>query len=122
MRGVNLKGLLSHHVPRGFLVVLESLGLVNFLHLGGETVLTGEDEERRVVELLRDSDLLNLLAEVLLEPIGKWLVHFLQLLGLLLGGFIRSFENADIVFSNRFDLAFLVLSQVLGSELINRVV
>lgn len=122
MRGVNLKRLLSHHVPRGFLVVLESLSLVNLLHLGRETVLAGEDEERGVVELLRDSDLLNLLAEVLLEPIGKRLVHFLQLLGLLLGGFIRAFKNADIVLSNRFDLAFLVLSQVLGSELINGVV
>lgn len=101
---------------------MESLSLVDLLHLGGETVLAGEDEERRVVELLRDSDLLNLLAEVLLEPIGKWLVHFLQLLGLLLGVLIRAFENADIVLSNRFDLTFLVLSQVLGSELINGVV
>jgi len=122
VRGVNLKRLLSHHVPRSFLVVLESLSLVDLLHLGGETVLAGEDEERRIVELLRDSDLLNLLAEVLLEPIGKWLVHFLQLLGLLLGVLIRAFENADIVLSNRFDLTFLVLSQVLGSELINGVV
>jgi len=102
-------------------LVGKGLGLVDLLHLSRVSVLVGEDEERGVHQLVRDGDLLNLAAEVLLVPVSKRLVHFLELLLLLLGNLVVLLENLNRVFGDGIDLSLLVLSQVLEDKLIDRV-
>jgi hypothetical protein len=86
--GIDLHGFFGEHVAVGFIVVLESLGLVYFLHGGGISVLGSQDEEGVVNQLVGDHNLLDIFAEELLPPVGERLVHFLELLELLLGHLI----------------------------------
>ena len=88
MAGVQLEGLLGEHVRWSLLTVAESLCLVDFLHLCGVTVLGGENEEGCIYKLVRDRDLLDVSAKVGLVPVSQWLVHLLELLGLLLGDLV----------------------------------
>lgn len=80
----NFKGLLGSHV-RGHGSIAESLRLHDTLHVGGPTELTSTDGGGSIDELVGDDDLLNLLAENLLDGLGKTLVGLdLLLTGLLL--------------------------------------
>ncbi|CAG9942373.1 unnamed protein product [Clonostachys rosea f. rosea IK726] len=77
--GRDLKGLLGGHVA-GHGGVTEGLGLHDTLHVGGPTELAGTDGARGAAELVGDDDLLDLLAEDVLEALSEGLV--LLLLGL----------------------------------------
>ena len=99
----------------------EGLGLVDLLHLSGVTVLGGEDEQRGINQLVGNGNLLNVAAQVRLVPIGEGLVHLLELLDLLLGNLI-AFKYLNVLFGDGLDLALLVLTEVLRSELIDRVI
>jgi hypothetical protein len=82
--GRDLESLLGGHVA-GHGGVTEGLGLHDTLHVGGPTELTSSDSARRGAELVRDDNLLDLVAEDVLERLGKVLVLLLLLLtGLLL--------------------------------------
>ncbi|VUC28174.1 unnamed protein product [Clonostachys rosea] len=73
--GRDLESLLGGH----------GLGLHDTLHVGGPTELAGTDGARRAAELVGDDDLLDLLAEDVLEGLGQGLVLLLLgLTGLLL--------------------------------------
>lgn len=82
--GRDLKSLLGGHVAahRG---VAEGLSLHDTLHVGRPAELAGTDSARGEAELVADNNLLDLLAEDVLEALGKALVLLLLLLtGLLL--------------------------------------
>lgn len=85
--GRDLEGLLRAHV-RGHGGVTQGLGLHDTLHVGGPTELASSDGARRADELVADDDLLDLVAENVLESLGKVLVLLLLSLAgslLLLG-------------------------------------
>ncbi|PTD13153.1 hypothetical protein FCULG_00004790 [Fusarium culmorum] len=82
--GRDLESLLGGHVA-GHGGVTEGLGLHDTLHVSGPTELTSSDSARGGAELVRDNNLLDLVAENVLERLGKLLVLLLLLLtGLLL--------------------------------------
>ncbi|CAG9994060.1 unnamed protein product [Clonostachys byssicola] len=82
--GRDLEGLLGGHVA-GHGGVTEGLGLHDTLHVGGPTELAGTDGARGAAELVGDDDLLDLLAEDVLEALREGLVLLLLgLTGLLL--------------------------------------
>lgn len=82
--GGDLKGLLGRHVA-GHGGVTEGLGLHDTLHVGGPTELASSDSARGETKLVGDNDLLDLVAEDVLESLGKRLVLLLlSLAGLLL--------------------------------------
>lgn len=58
---------------------------------------------------------------MLFEPFSKRLVHFLQLLKLLLADFISTVNEINIVLGNRLDLSLFVFRKVLYAELIDRI-
>ncbi|CAH0038645.1 unnamed protein product [Clonostachys rhizophaga] len=82
--GRDLKSLLGGHVA-GHGSVTESLGLHDTLHVGGPTELAGTDGARGAAKLVGDDDLLDLLAEDVLQALSEGLVLLLLgLTGLLL--------------------------------------
>lgn len=82
--GRDLESLLGRHVA-GHGGVTESLSLHDTLHVSGPTELTSSDSARGGAELVRDNNLLDLVAENVLERLGKVLVLLLLgLTGLLL--------------------------------------
>jgi hypothetical protein len=81
--GGDLEGLLGRHVAAHG-GVTEGLGLHDTLHVGGPTELAGTDGARSKAELVADNNLLDLLAENVLERLGKSLVLLLLLLASLL--------------------------------------
>ena len=102
-------------------MVGESLGFVNFLHLGGVAVLRCENEQRSVHKLVRNGNFLNVLAKMGLVPVGQRLVHFLKFLGLFLGDLIVV-ENLNVLLRDRLNLSLFVLTQVLSGELIDWII
>ena len=95
--GRDLKGLLGGHVgAHGG--VTEGLGLHDTLHVGGPAELTGTDGARSTDELVRDNNLLDLVAEDVLEALGKTLVLLLLLLtfSLLLLGLLELEVLGDV--------------------------
>merc|ERR1711862_882321 len=84
---VDLHGLLRHHVA-GHGVVTKGLGLHDTLHIGGPSVLRGDENTWRLVDTVGDDDLLDLVSEDVLHQLAEWLeaglLLFLSLL-LLLG-------------------------------------
>jgi hypothetical protein len=81
--GGDLESLLGSHV-RAHGGVTESLGLHDTLHVGGPTELAGTDGARSTDELVGDDNLLDLVAENVLEALGELLVFLLLLLALSL--------------------------------------
>eukprot|EP01084_Bolivina_argentea_P299055 515473_1 len=81
--GVDLHGLLGHHV-RGHGGVAERLVLHDLLHVRGPAELGGDEDAGGGAEALGEHDLLDLLAEDLLHLLGELLVGGLLLLLLLL--------------------------------------
>ncbi|KUI71639.1 hypothetical protein VM1G_11779 [Cytospora mali] len=81
--GGDLEGLLGRHVA-GHGGVTEGLGLHDTLHVGGPTELSSADGARRADELVRDNNLLDLVAENVLQGLGEVLELLLLLLTLLL--------------------------------------
>lgn len=118
---VDLHGLTSHHVARNILTLLEGLGLVDLLHLGGVTELSGENEEGLVPKLRGDRDLGNVVTKVLLPPISERFVHLLEFVVLFLVK-CAVVEDVQVVLRDRFDLLLLVLAHVLEDKLVDGVV
>jgi hypothetical protein len=58
---VELEDLLCKHVAWRFLLISERLCLIDLLHLGAVAILRGEDEQWRILQLIRNLDFLNLL-------------------------------------------------------------
>ena len=81
--GRDLEGLLGGHVG-GHGGVTESLGLHDTLHVGGPAELASTDGARGADELVGDDDLLDLVAEDVLEGLGETLELLLLRLTLLL--------------------------------------
>src|SRR3569833_1192315 len=82
--GRDLERLLGRHVARHGRVA-EGLGLHDALHVGRPAELAGADGARRADQLVRHHHLLHLVAENILEGLGKVLVLLLLFLaGLLL--------------------------------------
>ena len=82
--GRDFKSLLGGHVA-GHGGVTESLSLHDTLHVRRPTELAGTDGARREAKLVADNDLLDLVAEDVLQALGEALVLLLLLLaGLLL--------------------------------------
>lgn len=61
--------------------------------------MRGENVARIIFEFIRDGDLFDLFAKVLLVPFSEWLVHFLELLKLFFGDFVVV-EDVDIILGN----------------------
>jgi hypothetical protein len=95
--GGDLKSLLGGHVA-GHGGVTEGLGLHDTLHVGGPTELAGTDGAGRGAKLVADNNLLDLVAENVLEGLGKALVLLLLLLagGLLLVGLLELKVLGDV--------------------------
>jgi hypothetical protein len=93
----DLEGLLGGHV-RGHGGVTESLSLHDTLHVGGPTELAGTDRTWGTDELVGDNNLLDLLAENILEGLGKTLELLLLSLtgGLLLLGLLELEVLGDV--------------------------
>ncbi len=86
----------------------------------GLTGLRSHDQAGISNDLLRDSDLLDILLEFLEEIIGQWLVHLFQLLELtlldiVLGEFKIGLRDVD-------ELLLLVFLEMLKAEFINGIV
>lgn len=81
--GGDLESLLGGHVA-GHGGVTESLGLHDTLHVSRPTELAGTDGARGEAKLVADNDLLDLIAEDVLEALGEALVLLLLLLAGLL--------------------------------------
>ena len=81
--GGDLEGLLGGHVG-GHGGVTERLGLHDTLHVSGPPELASTDGARRADELVGDDDLLDLVAEDVLEALGETLELLLLSLTLLL--------------------------------------
>ena len=79
VEGVDLHGLLGRHVT-GHGGVAQSLGLHDALHVGGPAELAGDEDAGRADDARADDDLLDLLAEDVLEGLAEGLVGGLQLL------------------------------------------
>ena len=95
--GGDLKGLLGGHVgAHGG--VTEGLGLHDTLHVGGPAELAGTDGAGGADELVGDDDLLDLVAEDVLEALGQALELLLLLLalGLLLLGLLELEVLSDV--------------------------
>lgn len=95
--GGDLEGLLGGHVG-GHGGVTEGLGLHDTLHVSGPTELAGTDGARSTHQLVGDDDLLDLVAENVLQGLGELLVLLLLLLalGLLLLGLLELEVLGDV--------------------------
>lgn len=95
--GGDLEGLLGGHVG-GHGGVTEGLGLHDTLHVSGPTELASTDGARRADELVGDDDLLDLVAEDILEALGQTLKLLLLSLTLLLliFGFLKLEVLGDV--------------------------
>merc|ERR1712072_1208030 len=115
--GRDLEGLLAAHVA-GHGGVTEGLGLHDTLHVSGPTELAGTDCAWRANELVGDNDLLDLLAEDVLEGLGQALV--LLLLGLTLLLLLLRLLELEVL-GDIDQLLAVELLELSESVLINRV-
>lgn len=115
--GGDLEGLLGRHV-RGHGGVTEGLGLHDTLHVGGPTELAGTDGAGGANQLGGDNNLLDLVAENVLEGLGK--VLELLLLGLALGLLLIGLLELEVL-GDVDELLAVVLLQLGEGVLINGV-
>mmetsp|Transcript_12469 Transcript_12469/g.38127 ORF Transcript_12469/g.38127 Transcript_12469/m.38127 type:complete len:372 (+) Transcript_12469:490-1605(+) len=118
MARVNLHSLLRRHVRRHG-VVAESLSTHNALHVGGPTVLAGDEDARRLGDTFRHDHLFDLVAEDLLHELAEWLEIRGELLPCLL--LLLGLLELEALLRNRDKLLAVVLLELLHTVLIDGV-
>mmetsp|Transcript_13776 Transcript_13776/g.24581 ORF Transcript_13776/g.24581 Transcript_13776/m.24581 type:complete len:235 (+) Transcript_13776:227-931(+) len=115
---VQLHRLLGNHVGGGR-GITESLGLHDTLHVGRPSIFASYENARRVDNAVRQNDLLDLVAQNLLDQFGQVLESGLLLFLLLL--LLIGFLELNTVLREADELLVLEILQLLHGILINRV-
>lgn len=106
---VQLKCFLREHIACSLVLILEGLRSVYFFHSCGEAVLGCQNEQRIIVKLVGDDNLLDIFTQELFPPVGKWLIHFLEFLKLLFGSLIFIINDTDVILGDGLNLPLFVL-------------